>query len=526
VISATVLPESSAGGTPPPGSRERFGAIDVGSNSVRLLVAEYDPVAGISIIDEVKDQPRLAKGLAETGRLDDAAVERALVALARMKTVCERRGVRRLAAVATSATREATNGPAFVERVRDDLGIPLEIIDAHTEAMLSWRSVAHHFQLDGERAVVADIGGGSLELIGAVDGLMETTASLPLGAVRTTETHLTGYKDIPKAVASLRRHARRQLRKAMPWREWTAPVLIGSGGTFTNLGRMAVARRGLAVPDSIHGTRVSTAEVEQLLEWLSTRTPEQRRNVVGLNAERADIILAGLAVTAELLDLADARELTVSAFGLREGLLLEMAGAVPQPKGDPLRLLREFVERCQGDRRHVEHVRHLALQLFDELGGLLECEPGDRALLEAAGLLHDVGQLVSYRRHHRHSYQLIMHADRLPFQPRDRALVALLSRYHRKSGPRKKHEEFAALPAEDQALVRRLSAILRVADGLDRGHTGLVASVRAHVNPERVLLQAVPAAPGADLSLECWGATRKSDVLEKLLDRNVVIEAA
>jgi exopolyphosphatase/guanosine-5'-triphosphate,3'-diphosphate pyrophosphatase len=216
----------------------------------------------------------------------------------------------------------------------------------------------------------------------------------------------------------------------------------------------------------------------------------------------------------------------VSAFGLREGLLLEMAGAVPQPKGDPLRLLREFVERCQGDRRHVEHVRHLALQLFDELGGLLECEPGDRALLEAAGLLHDVGQLVSYRRHHRHSYQLIMHADRLPFQPRDRALVALLSRYHRKSGPRKKHEEFAALPAEDQALVRRLSAILRVADGLDRGHTGLVASVRAHVNPERVLLQAVPAAPGADLSLECWGATRKSDVLEKLLDRNVVIEAA
>ena len=525
MISAGILPESDPGGAPPPGTRERLGAIDVGSNSVRLLVAEYDPVAGISVIDEVKDQPRLAKGLAETGRLDAAAVERALVALGRMKTVCERRGVRRVAAVATAATREAANGPEFVRRVREELGIPLTIIDEHTEASLSWRSVAHHFQLDGARAVVADIGGGSLELIGAVDGLMEATASLPLGAVRTTDTHIIGAKDLPKAVASLRRHARRHLRKAMPWREWTAPVLIGSGGTFTNLGRMAVARRGLPVPDSIHGTRVSTAEVEQLLEWLATRTAEQRRHVLGLNAERGDIIVAGLAVTAELLDLADARELTVSAFGLREGLLLEMAGATPQLPSDPLRLLREFVERCQGDRRHVEHVRHLALQLFDELGNLLDCEPGDRALLEAAGLLHDVGQLVSYRRHHRHSFQLIMHADRLPFGPRDRMLVALLSRYHRKSGPRKKHEEFAALPDEDQALVRRLSALLRVADGLDRGHTGLVESLRVHVNDDRVLLQAVPRTAGADLSLECWGATRKSDVLEKELDRSVVIEA-
>lgn len=526
MIATGILPESDQGGAAPPGARERFGAIDVGSNSVRLLVAEYDPVAGISVIDEVKDQPRLAKGLAETGRLDDAAVERAMVALARMKTVCERRGVRRVAAVATSATREAENGGEFVRRVREELGIPLEIIDAHTEATLSWRSVAHHFQLDGARAVVADIGGGSLELIGAVDGLVEATASLPLGAVRTTETHIAGQRDVPKAIGSLRRHARRQLRKALPWREWTAPMLIGSGGTFTNLGRMAMARRGLPVPDSIHGTRVTTAEVEQLLEWLATRTAEQRRHVLGLNVERADIIVAGLAVTAELLDLADARELTVSAFGLREGLLLEMAGASPQLPSDPLRLLREFVERCQGDRRHVEHVRHLALLLFDELGGLLQCEPADRALLEAAGLVHDVGQLVSYRRHHRHSFQLIMHADRLPFAPRDRLLVALLSRYHRKSGPRKKHAEFAALSREDQALVCRLSALLRVADGLDRGHTGVVESVRVHVDADRVLLQAVPRTPEADLSLECWGATRKSELLQRLLDRNVVIETA
>ncbi len=166
------------------------------------------------------------------------------------------------------------------------------------------------------------------------------------------------------------------------------------------------------------------------------------KSIVGLNPERADIILAGLAVTAELLDLADARSVTVSAFGLREGLLLEMAGATTPAGNDPLRALREFVERCQGDRRHVEQVRYLALQLYDQLGEVLGCTSEERPLLEAAALLHDVGQLVSYRRHHKHSYQLIMHADRLPLSPRDRAIVALASRYHRKSGPKKKHEEF------------------------------------------------------------------------------------
>lgn len=514
------------GATP---TRERLGALDVGSNSIRLLVAEYDPAAGLNVIDEVKDQPRLARGLAATGRLDDDAIRAALETMARMQAVCQRRGVTRLAAVATAAVREAANGAEFVQRVQRELGIPLRIIDAETEAQLSWRSVAHHFRLDGSRALVADIGGGSLELIGAVDGLVEATSSLPLGAVRATEGFLTGTKDLRREVSALRTYARKQLRKALPWREWTGATVIGSGGTFTNLGRMAVARRGFPVPDSIHGTQVPTGEVEQLLEWLSTRTPEQRRNIVGLNPQRADIILAGLAVTAELLDLSDSRGVTVSAFGLREGLLLEMAGAdsgsttVP---ADPLRLIREFVERCQVDRRHVEHVRYLSLLLFDQLSDALECGPGEQAILEAAALLHDVGQIVSYRSHHKHSYQLIMHAERLALSPRDRHLVALISRYHRKSGPKKKHEDYAALSGADQALVRRLSAILRVADGLDRGHLAIVEGVICDLNHQRLRLAVTPRLAGTDVSLECWGASRKSDVLAKCLGRDVVIEAA
>jgi exopolyphosphatase/guanosine-5'-triphosphate,3'-diphosphate pyrophosphatase len=524
----TAGPLASAGPAPPPADgRERLAALDVGSNSIRLLVAEYDRQTGLSIIDEVKDQPRLAQGLAATGRLDDAAIERAMATLARMREVCRRRGVRRIAAVATAAVREAANGAAFVRRVREELDLPLRVIDAETEARLSYRSVAHHFRVVGARTLVADIGGGSLELIGAVDGLVELTLSLPLGAVRLTEMHLAGRRDARREVAALRTQVRKQLKKALRAREWTAATLIGSGGTFTSLGRMATARRGLPVPETVHGVSVATAEVETLLEWLSAKTPEQRRLVAGLNPQRADIILAGLAVTAELLALVDARTLTVSAFGLREGLLLEMAGGdAPPGAPDPLRLMREFVERCQGDRRHVEHVRMLARQLFDQLAQTLGAGEAEWPILEAAGLLHDVGQLVSYRKHHKHSFQLISHADRLDLSARDRALVALASRYHRKKGPSRKHPEFAALAPEDQAVVRRVSALLRVADGLDRGHTSNVDQVTAALRPEGLVIEVAPRIAGADLSLECWGAERKSDVLAKLLGRDVVIRAA
>lgn len=512
---------------PLPERRERLAAIDVGSNSIRLLVAEYGPNSGLTVIDEVKEQPRLATGVAQTGRLDAAAMERAVAALRRMQGVCERRGVNRLAAVATSAVREAVNGPEFARRVKEEVGLDLRIIDAETEAALSYRSVAHHFPLEGGRTVVADIGGGSLELIGAVDGLIEHSLSLPFGAVRLTELYLANQSDQRAAVRKLREYLGRQFRRKLPLRHWTAGALIGSGGSFTNLGRMAAARRGLSAADPVHGTAVGIAEVEHLLDWLAGMSPEKRAQVDGLNPQRADIILAGLAVTAELLERIEAREVKVSAFGLREGLLLDMAGADAAPAAvEPLRLIREFAERCRSDRRHVEQVRVLALNLFDLLADKLDAADEERSFLEAAALLHDVGQLVSYRKHHKHSYQLIMHGERLPFSPRERQIVALVSRYHRRRGPRKKHAEFAALPKQDQGAVRRLSGILRIAEGLDRGHSAIVEKVVLELCPTRLTIKAVPRYAGADLSLECWGAEEHADVLAKVMAREVLVEPA
>lgn len=505
---------------------ERFAAIDVGSNSVRCLIAERGEDGHLSVIDDLKDQPRLARGLAVTGRLSEEAMQRATAALKRMMQAAEKRGATRVALVATSAVRDAANGAVFAERVKQELGIPLEIISGETEARLAFLSVREHFAIVRGRTVMLDIGGGSLEIVLAVGGLVEHAISLPFGAVRTTEQHFPPGADALQGVRKLRAAVRARLRKAVPAREWAGARVFGSGGTFTNAARVALTRDRGRLPEQVHGEQLGLGHMERVLEWLAALPVEQRRRIEGLNPERADIIVAGLAVAVETLEHFDASSVMVSAFGLREGLLLHLAKSDGAEAPHPLRILRRFADRCRTDRRHVEQVLRLSRTLFDALGKRLGCEPADWPLLEAAALLHDVGQLVSYKGHHKHSYHLILHAEVLPFTPHERALIGIISRYHRKSPPSKKHEEFAALPKEDRARVRRLAALLRVADGLDRGHVAAVDHARVSTAPGRIRIEAVPGLADADLTLELWGATRKADLLGKLLKVNVEVVSA
>jgi exopolyphosphatase / guanosine-5'-triphosphate,3'-diphosphate pyrophosphatase len=297
------------------GRSERVAAIDVGTNTILLLIAERDPAAGLTIIAESEDQPRLGAGLSATGRLSQAAMTRALDTFARMLELCRAHGVSRIEAVATAAVREAENGKEFVQEARAH-GIPLRIISPETEAAFSYRSAAHHFP-DHDRMLVADIGGGSLELIGASEDSMRFTHSLPLGAVRLTELGLP--------VRALRDHVRRALEQALPGHEWIGSAVVGSGGTFASLAAMTLARRR-AAGQTVHGVKILAKEVADLLTRLSALSAEERREVPGLRPERADIIVAGIAVATELLETVNATSVTVNGYGLREGLLLEMVG--------------------------------------------------------------------------------------------------------------------------------------------------------------------------------------------------------
>lgn len=298
------------------GSGQVLAAIDVGSNTVLLTVAEYDPEAGLVVLEEAEDQPRLGAGLSATGRLSEEAMVRALQTLTSMRDTCRRHGAQRVAAVATAAVREAGNGAEFVDRAQA-LDIPLRIISPETEAALSYRSAAHHFP-GGGLQLVADIGGGSLELIGAANGRVTLSRSLPLGAVRLTELGLS--------LDQLREHIRRELSASLQPTVWAGSMVIGSGGTFATLASIALARRACS-GQSVHGTVVEAKEVEQLVVTLAGQSPEHRRQKRGLKPERADIIVAGLAVVAELLSAARVGTVTVSGFGLRDGLLLEMVGS-------------------------------------------------------------------------------------------------------------------------------------------------------------------------------------------------------
>lgn len=518
------------GAAPPPPRRHagrRIAAIDIGSNSIRAIVADVDASGAIRVVDEMKAAPRLAAGLVETARLSDEAVDRALEALGRMAVLAQQLGARRIDAVATSAVREAANGREFLARVRRETGLRVRLIDGLEEARLSFRSAVAHFDVGVGRTVVLDIGGGSAELALSADGIVERLASLPLGAVRLTERFLEHDGDV-KGLKRLRETARDALRGELPAHAWRGAQLIGSGGTFTNLAGLHLTRQGIYTARSVHAARIPRGDVEHLLEWLAGMSADERRALPGLNPERADIIVAGLAVVAEVMARLEAREVLVSRYGIREGILLEAARVAPviaDPGEARARSVREFAERCHVDFGHAEHVRRLALRLFDSLGGRLGLAPADRETLADAALLHDIGYHINYDRHHKHSYHLILHAELLGVPPAEQVVVANVARYHRGKRPRRRHRNLDSLDKPMRQRIRALAALLRIADGLDRGHVGAVATVRVRWLRRAVRITVVPRRGAEVARLEIWGAHRKSPLLARVAGRPVEIVA-
>lgn len=502
----------------PDSGHERVAAIDIGSNSIRQIVADVAPDGNIRVVDEMKAAPRLGAGLDDAGRLSDAAMERATESISRMATLARQLGASRIEVVATSAVRDASNAREFLGRVQQAARLKVRILNGEDEARLGFRSALAHFDLGGGRAAVVDIGGGSLELALSAAGLVDRLVSLPFGALRLTEKFLAP-ECTRKTVRKLRKHVRKELRLRLPAREWRSAFVIGSGGTFTNLAGMALYRQGITGFPTVHGTTVSRVELEHILDALQGMSIDERLGVPGLNAGRADIIVAGLAVIAEVMARLDTPRLVVSAYGIREGILLENARILPSiagPGDARERSVRRLADACHFEERHSTQVQKLALQLFDALGPRLGCTPQERETLSAAALLHDIGYHISYDRHHKHSYYLISHAELLGMSPAEQLVVAHVARYHRGAEPGKRHAEFASLDRIMRRQVRRLAAILRVADGLDRGHVSAVDRVKVRWIERAIRITPVPRVASRTMRLELWGASRKAGLLEEV----------
>jgi exopolyphosphatase/guanosine-5'-triphosphate,3'-diphosphate pyrophosphatase len=497
-----------------PGHR-RVAAIDIGSNSIRQIVADVSPEGAIQVVDEMKAAPRLAAGLTSTGALSESSIQSAREAIDRMATLARQLGAERIDAVATSAVREASNAHEFVSMIQRATGLRVRVVDGDEEARLSFRSAVAHFDLGVGRTVVADIGGGSLELALSAEGVVERLNSLPFGAIRLTEEYLADGPT-PKRLRKLRRDVAEGIRETIPLRDWRGAQLIGSGGTFTNLAGMHLARQGILTARSVHAARIARVDLEHILNMLAEITPEERRAVPGLNPERADIIVAGLAVAAEVLRRVEAREIVVSRYGIREGLLLEAARVTPtvaDPGEARARSVGDFALRCHVEQPHSSHVQRLALLLFDALGERLGCTKGDRDALSDAALLHDAGYHISYERHHKHSYHLILHADLLGMPPSEQVVIANVARYHRGGPPKKKHRNYGALDKVLRGRIKRLSSLLRIADGFDRGHVSAVADLKTRWMQRAIRITPVPATQRTSMRLEMWGANRKSELL-------------
>jgi exopolyphosphatase/guanosine-5'-triphosphate,3'-diphosphate pyrophosphatase len=507
----------------------RLAAVDIGTNSIRLIIADVSHTGAYRIIDDEKVIARLGRGSGVRGRLEPDAIEQAAEVIERMVAIARGFAADRLRLVATAAVRDAENRGVFIDRVRERCGEEVEVISADAEAHLAFRSVTSSFDLTGTDASIADIGGGSTEVVVTVQGIIEHVYTLKLGAVRLKEQF--GPCDDPDGaqLMAVRNAVREVIREQVDRPANASQVLIGTGGTFSalaaiSLARVSAGRRVSLSPGELRGHEIQRDEVRHITEWLRRLPLDERARVPGLSPDRADIIVPGLVIADRLMKRLGVNRLRVHDRGIRDGIILEMIQAMGLPSEgrerrglgvDPSGSALEFAARCGVNPVSARHTAMLAASIADQLValGLLTLDARGRVMLEHAALLRDVGYLVNYSKHHKHSYHLIVNADLEGLSHRERILVATVARYHRKSAPSLSHEEFAPLAPDDRELVARLAAILRVADGLDRTHAQEVSAVTITRGQGSL---AFACAAERDPAACIWGAESRAEMFESI----------
>ncbi|MFN2137023.1 MAG: hypothetical protein ACK2UK_13770 [Candidatus Promineifilaceae bacterium] len=505
-------------------SAERVAVIDLGSNTARMIVMSTVPGYAYNLDDEIREVVRLREGMDEHG-LSAEATARAFFTLQLFKRFCDSSGVDEIIATATSAVRDAHNGATFVEEVEKEIGLSLQVLDGEREAYYGTLGVLN--ELSFAKGHVIDIGGGSMQL-SQVDGRQfQRGASMPLGALALTTQFVTTdpiAKSDRNAVQEEIDHHLDSVAWLSALEGWEEQPLAGLGGTIRNLAAMQAMREAYPL-DTLHGFELLRSELAESLEQLQTLPLPRRRKIAGLNSDRADIILPGAMVVAAVMDRLGKDRLTVSINGLREGLFFERFWEhLSYPvAGDVRRFSVLNMARVYSyDKDHANHVRFLADRLFEQLLPLHGYGRDDLLLLDAAAMLHDLGSIIDYAGHHKHSQMLIVNRGLGGYTPREIALIALLTRYHRKGNPTP--DDYASLFVEgDELLLVRLAAMLRMAEFLERGRNGNVDDIAASWDDTQLRLTIV-----ADdyPAVEMWQAERNAaDLMEQAFGRALVLES-
>lgn len=499
---------------------QRLAVIDLGSNTTRLIVMDYVPGRMYKLVDEIREQVRLAEGMGADNVLQSAAMRRAVHAMAMFATFCRTQHIRHILPVATSAVRDARNRRHFLNLVRAEAGLDMRVISGEAEAYYAALGALN--SLDFADGFVVDLGGGSVQVAEVRGRRFVRGASLPLGTVRLTEEFVRSDPVDASEYRALADHVKHALR-SLDWFEARKGLrLIGLGGTIRNLAKIDCAARAYPL-DLLHGYVLPARRVARLTAHLRRLPVDRRARLPGLKADRADVILAGAVVVRQLLRHSGFDELTVCGHGVREGVFFE---EFLRRQAEPvLADVRRFgvlnlARQYGGDTPHCAHVARLADRLFDALHDDYEDRGAEREWLWAAAQLHDIGTAVDYRDHQRHSEYLLLNAGLDGHTHREIALLALLVRHHR-SGGLDTHPFHDLLERGDRKRLARLVAILRLAEMLERGRRQVVTGLDPAWDGDTLCLRLHTA---GDAEVEKWEAERNLDLFEKAFGFRVRIE--
>lgn len=503
---------------------ETLAAVDVGTNSLHLVVARTTDGDRFEVVSRDKEMVRLGSGSTDMKELTPDAIDRAVAALDRFRRIADSHGAP-LRAVATSAVREAENRQVLLARAHAEAGVDIEVVSGVEEARLIHLGVLQALEVFDDRLLLCDIGGGSTELLVGERSEVLASASLKLGAVRLTNRFFAGDTLHPSAVDSCRRHIQGVLASFdRAVREHGYDIAVGSSGTIEQVLRLA---RGLAGEEplrTLNGGVLTRKAVNAVADAVAdARRTGTTGELVDLDPKRADIILAGALVLEGVVKRFGIKQLVISEYALREGVFLDTVarqrgGSLPHLRDVARRSVVDLMRSCDEDAGHSEHVAHLALELYDATAHRHGLGAEARSLLEAGALLANVGLVISHGQHHKHSYYVIRNSDHLVgFTDGEIEVVAQIARYHRKSAPKLAHAEWAALPVEDQRVVQVAAAVLRVAIGLDRSHARLVIGLDVDDTGDEVVITLRPQGPDADVSLERYAAAERTALLAEVL---------
>ena len=492
---------------------ERVAIIDLGSNTSKLILMEYEPGKSYRQVDELRQVVRLAEGMAHASVLRADAMERGLKALATFKAYCDAAGVTDIRATATSAVRSAENGETFLSLIKERTGLTPEIISGEAEATYEAVAVANSLNL--EDAYVFDIGGGSAELSLLKNRKLKSGSSVQLGALLMTETFFEHDPPKSKEVKALKKYTRELLTDLEAEEGFAAELpLVGVGGTVRNLAKIHKKQRDYPL-DLLNSYRLPGDDLEDIVEDLLTSSVADKQTLSGLKSDRADIIAAGGLVAAELLSYAGADAYIVGSQGLREGVFYgALLGDKPLLKDLRSFSVNNVEEHYYPYQQHNDQVEILALALFDGLAKLHGYDDWERELLSYAARLHDIGMAVSYNDHHKHGFYLLTSSELPGFTHREIALLALLVRYHRKGDPDDQGLG-DVLGDGDKKRLSKLAGMLRIAEYLERSKAQLVTNLSCHTG-ERYVQINVEAK--ADVSVELREANLRKGLLERAFE--------